>query len=130
MLKSIAVVVGSYLLSVVLVMCTDPVLSRMFPGDFVRGRMPSDKALITSTALFFVISIFCVWVCARLAPANPGKHVLWFFVVGEAMGVVATMANWSKSFPHWYLLSWLVAWPVACWIGLMLAGRQASRVAA
>ena len=130
MLKSIGVVVGSYLLSVVLVLCTDPLLSRMFPGDFVRGRVPSDKALITSTVLFFVIAIFCAWVCARFAPTHPAKHVLWFFVVGEVLGVIATMANWSKSFPHWYLLSWLVAWPVASWIGLMLAGRRTSQVAA
>ena len=40
MLKSIAVVVGSYLLSVVLVLATDPLLSRLFPGDFVRGPCP------------------------------------------------------------------------------------------
>ena len=46
MLKSIAVVVGSYLLSVALVLATDPLLSRLFPGDFVRGRVPSDPALI------------------------------------------------------------------------------------
>lgn len=130
MLKSIAVVVGSYLLSVVLVLCTDPLLSRIFPGDFVRGRVPSDTALVSSTVLFILISIFCAWVCARLAPGNAGKHVLWFFVVGEAMGVIATMANWNKGFPHWYMLSWLVAWPVACWIGLALAGRRASQATA
>ena len=52
MFKSIAVVVGSYLLSVVLVVATDPLLSRLFPGDFVKGRVPSDPALMTSTALF------------------------------------------------------------------------------
>lgn len=130
MLKSIAVVVGSYLLSVVLVLGTDPLLSRMFPGEFVNGHTPSDRALVSSTVLFILISILCAWVCARFAPSNPGKHVLWFFVVGEVMGVVATIANWSKSLPHWYLLSWLVAWPVACWIGLMLNGRRSSEAAA
>ena len=31
MLKSIAIVVGSYLLSFVLVLATDPLLSRLFP---------------------------------------------------------------------------------------------------
>ena len=38
MLKSIGVVVGSYLLSVILVLATDPLLSLMFPGDFVKGQ--------------------------------------------------------------------------------------------
>jgi len=55
MLKSIAVVAGSYLLSIVLVLATDPLLSRLFPGDFVKGRIPSDTALIASTALFVVV---------------------------------------------------------------------------
>ena len=72
MLKSIAVVVGSYLLSVVLVLATDPLLSRLFPGDFVRGRVPSDAALVASTALFVVVSILCAWLCARFAPGARG----------------------------------------------------------
>ena len=124
MLKSIAVVVGSYVLSVVLVMATDPLLSRIFPGDFVKGRVPSDTALMTSTALFFVVSVLCAWVCARFAPGRAARHVLWFFILGEVMGVVATILNWGNGFPHWYLLSWLLVWPVSCWIGLLLASRR------
>jgi len=34
MLKSAAVVFGSYALSVILVLATNPVLSRLFPGEF------------------------------------------------------------------------------------------------
>jgi hypothetical protein len=101
MLKSIGVVLGSYVLSVVLVMATDPLLSRLFPGDFVKGRVPSEIPLITSTALFVVVSILCAWLCARFAPGRASRHVLWFFVVGEAMGIGATIPNWSKGWPHW-----------------------------
>jgi hypothetical protein len=124
MVKSVAVVVGSYLLSVALVLATDPLLSRLFPGDFVRGRVRSDPALMTSTALFVVVSIVCAGLCARFAPSNAARHVLWFFVIGEAMGAAATVPNWSKGWPHWYWLSWLLTWPVSCWIGLMLGGRR------
>jgi hypothetical protein len=126
MLKSIAVVVGSYLLSVVLVLATDPLLSRLFPGDFVRGHVPSDIPLVTSTALFVVVSILCAWLCARFAPDLPARHVLWFFVVGELMGIGAIIPNWSKGWPHWYWLAWLITWPVSCWLGLQLARRQGS----
>jgi len=125
MVKSIAVVVGSYLLSVVLVLATDPLLSRLFPGDFVRGHVPSDSALMTSTALFVVVSIVCAGLCARFAPSNATRHVLWFFVIGEAMGAAATVPNWNKGWPHWYWLSWLLTWPVSCWIGLLLGQRRA-----
>jgi hypothetical protein len=124
MLKSIVVVVGSYLLSVILVLATNPLLSRLFPGDFVRGRIPSNIALLTSTALFVLISILCAWLCARFAPAKVGGHVLTFFVIGEVMGIGATIPNWSNGWPHWYGLSWLLAWPVSCWIGLMLGRRR------
>jgi hypothetical protein len=122
--KSIAVVICSYLLSVALVMATDPLLSRLFPGDFVKGRVPSDPALISSTGLFVVVSIFCAWLCARFAPGRAARHVLWFFILGEAMGIGATLPNWSKDWPHWYWLSWLLTWPASCWIGLKLAGRK------
>lgn len=126
MLKSIGVVAGSYVLSVVLVMLTDPLLTLIFPGDFVPGRIPSDAALMASTACFVVVSILCAWVCARFAPGSAAKHVLWFFVIGEVMGVGAIIPNWSKGWPHWYWLSWLLTWPVSCWIGLVLGRRKQS----
>lgn len=130
MFKSIAVVVGSYLLSVILVLGTDPLLSRLFPGDIVKGKIPSSTVLAASTGFFVVISIVCAWICARFAPARAGWHVLWFFIVGEVMGVAATIPNWSKGWPHWYWLSWLLTWPVSCWVGLLLGRRAEQRPAA
>jgi hypothetical protein len=130
MLKSIAVVAGSYLLSIVLVIATDPLLSLLFPGEYVRDRVPSDAALLTSTGLFVVVSIFCAWLCARLASGRASRHVLWFFIIGEVMGIGAIIPNWSKGWPHWYWLSWLLTWPVSCWIGLWLARRRADSPAA
>jgi len=124
MLKSIADVVGCYLLSIVLVVATDPLLSRIFPGDFARGHVPSNPALITSTAMFVLVSILCAWLCARFAPGRAARHVFWFCILGEVMGLAATVPNWSKGWPHWYWLSWLLTWPVSCWIGLMISGRR------
>jgi len=80
---------------------------------------------MASTALFVIVSIFCAWLCARFAPGRAARHVLWFYIVGEAMGIAAIIPNWSKGWPHWYWLSWLLTWPVSCWIGLLLAGRRA-----
>lgn len=127
MLKSLAVVLGSYILSVLLVLGTDPLLSRLFPGDFARGHVPSNQALASSTVLFVIVSILCAWVCARFAANRPALHVLWFFAVGEVMGIIATIPNWSKGWPHWYWLSWLLSWPVSCYIGFVLGRRRPSR---
>ena len=127
MLKSVGVVGGSYVLSIILVLATDPLLARVFPGDFVSGTVPSSAALLTSTALFVVISILCAFLCARFAPSRPGRHVLWFLVVGEVLGIATTIPNWSKGWPHWYWLAWLLTWPLSCWIGLRLGERSAAR---
>jgi hypothetical protein len=130
MLKSIGAVVGSYLLSFVLVLLTDPLLSLLFPGDFAKGHVPSEPALMTSTALFVAVSILCAWVCARFAPGRASRHVLWFLIIGEVMGIAATIPNWSKGWPHWYWISWLLTWPVSCWIGLLLTRRRVEFAAA
>lgn len=124
MLKSIGVVVGSYALSIALVLATNPLLTRLFPGELVRGRIPSNAVLIASTACFVVISIFCAWLCAHFAPGRPARHVLWFFAIGEVMGIAMTIPNWNNGWPHWYWLAWLLSWPVSCWVGLLLAGRR------
>lgn len=126
MLKSIAAVAGSYVLSIILVLLTDPLLSRVFPGDFAKDHVPSNTALLASTALFVLISIFCAWLCARFAPARASRHVLWFFIIGEVMGAVSIIPNWSKPWPHWYWLSWLLTWPVSCWLGLRFSERASS----
>ncbi len=101
MLKSIGIVAGCYVLSVVLVLASDPLLSLIFPGDYVGGRVPSATALMTSTGFFVLASILCAWLCARLDSARAAKHVLWFFVVGELMGIASIIPNWSKGWPHW-----------------------------
>lgn len=130
MLKSIGIVAGSYVLSIVLVVASDPLLSLLFPGDFVRGHVPSDAALAASSGCFVAVSVFCAWVCARFAPSLPSRHVLWLFVAGEFIGIAATIANWKSGWPHWYALSWILSWPVSCWIGARLARRPAASVAA
>jgi hypothetical protein len=94
MLKSIGVVLGSYVLSVILVMFTDPLLSHIFPGDFIKGR------------------------------GRVGRHILWFMILGEAMGIGSIIPNWNKGWPHLYWLSWLLTWPVSCWIGLQVGRRR------
>jgi hypothetical protein len=129
MLKSTSVVIGSYLLSMLLVIGTDPLVSRLFPGEFVKGAISSNRALFASTAMFVAISILCAWICARLAPSRAGRHVFWFFVIGEVLGIATTIPAWNKGWPHWYFLSWLLSWPVSCWIGLALGRRRTMKEA-
>jgi hypothetical protein len=106
MLRSIGVVVGSYLLSVVLVLATGPHHQHrvVHPGFHpvrrsVRAACPA--AQIQSCAVVFVL--------------------------GEVMGIAATVPNWSSGLPHWYSLSWLLAWPICCWRGFIVVQRSTGR---
>jgi len=130
MLRTVAAVLISYCLSVALVLATDPLLTRIFPADYATGRVPSNPALATSTAFFIVTSILCASLCALIASASASRAVVWFFLVGEVMGIVATIPNWSKGWPHWYWLAWLLSWPLSCWIGYRLAPRRQRAVRA
>ena len=126
MLRSISVVVGSYALSIVLVLLSGPLLSSVFPGEFSKGHVPSNPALMASTAWFIAVSIVCAWVCTHLAPPRKERHVLAFFLLGEILGIATTIPNWSTPWPHWYWLAWLLSWPVSCWVGLVLGRRPAA----
>lgn len=130
MLRLLAAVIISYCLSVALVLATDPLLTRIFPADYIAGRIPSSAALATSTAFFILISILCAALCALIAQAAASRAVFWFFILGEVMGLVTTIPNWNKGWPHWYFLAWLLSWPISCWIGLRLARRRRPAAAA
>jgi O-antigen/teichoic acid export membrane protein len=122
LLKSIASVGGSYVLTIVLVIMSDPLLHALFPKDYVRGKPIPDTLLWLSTAIFVVVSILCAWICAKTAPGKVLTHIVWFFAIGEIMGLVTTCANWGKM-PHWYSVAWLLVWIPAVWIGWRLARR-------
>src|SRR3954467_9406420 len=100
MLRSVATVLGSYVLSVVLVLLSDSLLSRLFPGDFVQGNVPSNPALAASTTVFVAISILCAWLCARFSPNRSSRDILWFCLLGEVLGLVITILNWRNGWPH------------------------------
>ena len=61
------------MLSIVLVVATDPLLSRLFPGDFVKGHVPSNAALLASTG-FFCSGVNPVRVGVRALCSQPASH--------------------------------------------------------
>jgi hypothetical protein len=120
--KSLLAVLGSYVLSIVLVILTDPLLHALAPDQYQRGKPIPTALLLVSTALFALIAVLCAWICARLAPGKVKAHVLSFFALGEVMGLGTTAMNWGKV-PGWYLISWLIVWIPAVFIGWRLARR-------
>lgn len=129
-LRSIAAVVVSYVVVFALVSLSDPVLAKLYPGVYVSGQVPPAFLLRLSTYIFALASILGGVLCAWMAPSRPGRHLFALFVLGEAIGLGFTFANWNKGWPHWYSLAWLAAWPVCIFLGGMMKMRRARRNAA
>ncbi|HTX41542.1 MAG TPA: hypothetical protein VMD25_06920 [Acidobacteriaceae bacterium] len=124
-LRSIASVIVSYFVVYLIVVLTDPILSRLYPGVYVPNKVPPTFLLWIGTGVFAFASVVGGVLCVRLAPTHPGLHLLVLFVLGEAAGTASAVAIW-KTWPHWYSLAWLALWPVCLGIGA-LAGRRKSR---
>jgi|HubBroStandDraft_1064217.scaffolds.fasta_scaffold138540_2 hypothetical protein len=117
-LRSIAAVVVSYAVVYLFVVLSDPILTRLFPGQYVPGKVPPTFLLWISTGIFAIASILGGWLCVRMAPSRPNIHLLVLFVLGEAAGAVSAIMIWGK-WPHWYSIAWLIAWPICLWIGAL-----------
>lgn len=115
-LRSVASVLGCYIVVFCLVLASGPLLARLFPGQYVQGKVPPAFLLLISAAIFGIASILGGWLCVRIAPAKPGAHLLAFFILGEALGVVFTIRN-PGHYPLWNSLLWLALWPLCIWIG-------------
>jgi len=116
LLRSVAAVVVSYIVVYGIVFASDPILTILFPGQYVSGKVPPTFLLWVSTAIFALASILGGWLCVLLAPSRPALHLFILFLVGEAIGLLFTAQNWS-TWPHWYSFVWLAIWPACLWIG-------------
>ena len=123
--RSIASVLLTYIVVFCIVSCSDPLLAHLFPGQYVAGKVPPVYLLWISTAIFALASVLGGWMCVTIAPSKPSRHLLSLFVLGEVIGVVFTVVNWSK-WPHWNSLVWLAVWPLCLWIGGRLKRERRS----
>ena len=116
LLRSVASVVLSYIVVFGIVRCSDPILAHFYPGQYVRGTVPPVFLLWISTAVFMLASILGGWLCVRIAPFREAGHLFVLFLLGELVGGYFSWQMWS-TWPHWYSLVWLIAWPVCLWLG-------------
>ena len=80
------------------------------------------------TAGFVVVSIVCAWLCAllRAKPRRPPRPLVLH--PRRTHGHRRNHPQLEQpGWPHWYWISWILTWPVSCWIGLLLAKRRAAQ---
>lgn len=127
MLRSILSVLAGWAAVGVLVVLTDLVLGKMFPNEYVAGRIPPDRLSALSLGTATVYSVLGGWIMVKLARSSPWRHALWLILWGELMGVLSAVMTWGQIQP-WYQIGLLIAWPLAvaagCWLAAGKPGRE------
>jgi len=122
-LKSIWAVLAGILVNVVLSTGTDTILEQtgIFPsfgqGIYVTWML----ALALSYRL--VYTVLGGYVTAKLAPANPMKHVTILASIGLVLGIVGIFVGWDLS-EHWYPIALAATAFPATWYGGKLSGKR------
>jgi len=123
MLRTVLAVLLGWALVGGLVVCTDLVLMKMFPNDYVEGRIPPDSLALLSLGTGALWSVIGGWFCALIAKIRIWRHAIYLMVWGEIMGAVSTVMAWGR-IQAWYQIGLLVAWPIAVIIGAWIRTRQ------
>jgi hypothetical protein len=93
----------------------------VFPPPTVRISN-AQAALATSYRVVFGVA--GAWLTARLAPANPMKHVTVLGVLGTMVAVIGVIVTWNLGLgPHWYPIVLAALALPQSWLGGRLAGR-------
>ncbi|MFZ5927857.1 MAG: hypothetical protein ACOYX1_10470 [Acidobacteriota bacterium] len=129
MWRSLVAVFGGWLAIQFLVVITDGIFARIFPGQYGAG-LPA-PAWLTGLRLAcgVLYTVFGGWLAVLLAPERPWRHALYLIVLGETMGIL-TAGMSIGLLPFWYLGGLLLLFPVAvlagAWLRLRGAGQGSS----
>lgn len=104
----------------VLVVLTDLVLGKIFPTEYVAGRIPPDRLSALSLATATLYSVLGGWITVKLARTRPWRHAMYLILWGELMGVLSAVMTWGQ-IQWWYQIGLLAAWPLAIALGCWLA---------
>ncbi len=120
MLRSILSVLAGWASVGILVVLTDLVLGKLFPGEYVAGKIPPDSLSALSLGTATLYSVLGGWITGKLAARQPWRHAVYLILWGELMGVLSAVMTWGQ-IQWWYQIGLLVAWPVAIAAGCRLA---------
>jgi hypothetical protein len=119
MIRSIGAVFAGILVNFMLSLGTDVVLhsTGVFPG---WGQPMSEGLFAVALAYRLVYTVLGGYLTARLAPANPMKHVMILGIIGIVLGTAGAVGTWNKGpefGPKWYPLALIVTALPFTWVG-------------
>jgi len=123
--KSVVAIVAAILAVFILSLGTDQILHllQVYPP---WGRRMSDPLFGLATAYRLVFNVAGGYIAARLAPANPMKHVwvlAWIGLALSALGVAGSLAH-PEIGPMWYPVILFLSAVPCTWLGGKIATRS------
>ena len=116
MTKSILAVLGGWAAVGLLVVLTDVVLGRIYPQEYVQGKVPPDSLSAVSLATSVIYSVIGGWVTAWIAGRKRWAHILALILWGELMGISSAFFTWGK-IQNWHQIGLILGWIPAVFLG-------------
>lgn len=119
MWRSLVAAFGGWLVIQFLVVITDGIFVRIFPGQYGAGFPAPAWLTGLRLACGVLYTVFGGWLTVLLAPERPWRRALCLIGPGETMGIL--MAGMSIALlPFWYLGGLLLLFSVAVQAGAWL----------
>jgi hypothetical protein len=114
--RSIGAIIAGIMTNVILSVTVDFILESagVFP--------PPSQGLFVTWMLALALAYRCIfavaggYVTARLAPAEPMRHVIILACVGTVFGIIGTIVGWDLS-DHWYPIALVLTALPCTWFG-------------
>jgi hypothetical protein len=124
MWRSLMAVFGGWLVIQFLVLVTDEILARVFPGKLSAGIAVEPWLLGLRLACGVLYTVLGGWLAALLAPERPWRHAVYLILLGETLGILLAGASLGL-LPFWYIGGLLLLYPLAVLAGAWLRLRGA-----
>lgn len=124
MWRSVAAILGGFVLIGVLAFGTDAGVRQMMPEAFdATGRTDSIPLLVATIVYVGIYATLGCYLAAFFAPSHPMRHALILGGLGLAFNIVGTIQMWNTA-PAWFhVVSLLLVMPYA-WLGGRIRERQ------
>lgn len=124
MVRNILAAIAGYAAIGVLVVATDQIFSWVIPG-FKTMAMPPAFYFAVSLATDFIYSAVGGYLCSAIARSNSRTATLILIALGEAIGIVVTIARWDVM-PHFFVLGLLILYPSGVFLGSALERKRST----
>jgi hypothetical protein len=117
--RVVTAVVAAYLANAALVVASEELLSRAFPGV---GSAPPLGYFVADLVSQCAYTIVAGYLCCAIAGPSRRAAMAGLIVLAALVGALSLALSWRAE-PHWYGIALFAVFPPCVWIGWTLRAR-------